>query len=164
MIQESDVEEFEMEPDTFVRNDLEESDQESRRRNCMILINQLVKKFPQESQAVLNQILELFNKEYTENRNSAWQKKAGVINLILASQIQQHSLNYGVNQFSITSEQVQNYISQLIEPELDEADVNNLQIVKSASLKFLFYFRELLPQQRVMDLMPKVARQLQSDS
>lgn len=88
MIQESDVEEFEMEPDTFVRNDLEESDQESRRRNCMILINQLVKKFPQESQAVLNQILELFNKEYTENRNSAWQKKAGVINLILASQIQ----------------------------------------------------------------------------
>lgn len=30
-----DLEEYEFEPDTYVRNDLEESDTETRRRQCM---------------------------------------------------------------------------------------------------------------------------------
>jgi hypothetical protein len=34
-ITEDDLEEYEFEPDTYVKNDLEESDTETRRRQCM---------------------------------------------------------------------------------------------------------------------------------
>ena len=34
-ITEDDLEEYEFEPDTYVKNDLEESDSETRRRQCM---------------------------------------------------------------------------------------------------------------------------------
>ena len=34
-ITEDDFEEYEMEPDSYIRNDLEESDQDTRRRECM---------------------------------------------------------------------------------------------------------------------------------
>lgn len=70
MMQEADVDEFETEPDTFIKNDLEESDQESRRRNCMTLVNEMCKKYPQESNKVLSEVLQLFMGEYTANRES----------------------------------------------------------------------------------------------
>lgn len=34
-ITEDDLEEYEMEPESYIRNDLEESDTETRRRQCM---------------------------------------------------------------------------------------------------------------------------------
>jgi hypothetical protein len=34
-ITDDDLEEYEFEPDTYVKNDLEESDTETRRRQCM---------------------------------------------------------------------------------------------------------------------------------
>ena len=49
-----DLETYEFEPETFVKEDLEETDQESRRRNCMQLVCSLVKAFPDESMSVLN--------------------------------------------------------------------------------------------------------------
>ena len=49
-----DMETYEFEPETFVKEDLEETDQESRRRNCMQLVCALVKAFPEESMSVLN--------------------------------------------------------------------------------------------------------------
>ena len=40
-----DQEEFEDDPDAYIRNDLEESDVETRRRYCMKFVQQLSKKF-----------------------------------------------------------------------------------------------------------------------
>ncbi len=47
-ITEDDFEEYEMEPDSYIRNDLEESDQDTRRRECMKFVQQLSKNFPAE--------------------------------------------------------------------------------------------------------------------
>ena len=40
-----DMDEYEDDPDAYIRNDLEESDVETRRRYCMKLVQQLSKKF-----------------------------------------------------------------------------------------------------------------------
>jgi hypothetical protein len=47
-ITEDDLEEYEFEPDTYVKNDLEESDTETRRRQCMKFVQQLSRKYPAE--------------------------------------------------------------------------------------------------------------------
>jgi len=41
-----DTEEYEDDPDAYIRNDLEESDLETRRRHCMKFVQSLSKKFP----------------------------------------------------------------------------------------------------------------------
>jgi len=42
------MEEYEMEPESYIRNDLEESDTDTRRRQCMKFLQHLTKKFPQD--------------------------------------------------------------------------------------------------------------------
>ena len=43
-----DMEEYDDDADAYIRNDLEESDLETRRRHCMKFVQQLSKKFPNE--------------------------------------------------------------------------------------------------------------------
>ena len=47
-ITEQDVDEYECEPDQYIKNDLEESDQETRRRHCMKFVTKLSSQFGQE--------------------------------------------------------------------------------------------------------------------
>ena len=47
-ITDDDVEEYEMEPESYIRNDLEESDTDTRRRQCMKFLQQLSKHFSQD--------------------------------------------------------------------------------------------------------------------
>jgi len=41
-----DIEEYDDDPDAYIRNDLEESEQETRRKYCMKFVQKLSKKFP----------------------------------------------------------------------------------------------------------------------
>jgi len=47
-ITEEDVEEYECEPQNYIKSDLEESDVETRRYQCMKFVQSLSKKFPDE--------------------------------------------------------------------------------------------------------------------
>jgi hypothetical protein len=53
-ITEEDTEEYEMEPDSYIRNDLEESDSETRRRQCMKFVQSLSKKFGNEVNSLIS--------------------------------------------------------------------------------------------------------------
>ena len=44
-ITEYDKEEYEEDPDAYIRNDLEEADTETRRRNCMRFVKRISKTF-----------------------------------------------------------------------------------------------------------------------
>lgn len=53
MLSEEDVEEYMSEPQQYIKNDLEESDTETRRRLCMKFVQQLSKKYPGEMQQLI---------------------------------------------------------------------------------------------------------------
>ncbi len=53
-ITEDDLEEYEMEPEQYVRNDLEESDTETRRRQCMKFVQALARKYPNEVNGLIS--------------------------------------------------------------------------------------------------------------
>lgn len=44
-ITQEDIDEYNDEPQTYIKNDLEESDSETRRRQCMKFVQQLSKKY-----------------------------------------------------------------------------------------------------------------------
>ena len=63
-ITQEDIDEFEDEPETYIKNDLEESDQETRRRYCMKFVQTLSKRYPQEFGQLVGELIGLLNSEY----------------------------------------------------------------------------------------------------
>jgi hypothetical protein len=49
-ITQQDIDEYEDEPETYIKNDLEESESDTRRKHCMKLLQQMSRKFSSEMQ------------------------------------------------------------------------------------------------------------------
>ena len=64
-----DKDEFEDDPDAYIRNDLEESDTETRRRHCMKFVQQLSKKFSNEVSELIGSHVNNLLAEYNQNRD-----------------------------------------------------------------------------------------------
>lgn len=69
-ITEDDKDEYEDEPDAYIRNDLEETDVETRRRHCTKFVQQLAKKFPQEVGDLVGNYINNLLADYQNNREN----------------------------------------------------------------------------------------------
>jgi hypothetical protein len=68
-ITEDDFNEYEDDPDAYIRNDLEESDTETRRRHCMKFVQQLSKKFPDDVGSLVGNYVNTYLADYQTNRD-----------------------------------------------------------------------------------------------
>ena len=82
-----DKDEFEDDPDAYIRNDLEESDIETRRRHCMKFVQQLSSKFSAEVSQLIGSYINNLLAEYNQNREQNWQKKVTLLNLLITASI-----------------------------------------------------------------------------
>lgn len=163
-ITEDDLEEYEFEPDTYVKNDLEESDTETRRRQCMKFVQQLTRKYSQDVVVLIDGFVGQLMGEYNNNREKEWIKKTTVLNLIITASISQYTYRQGAEQVQITLEQLGGYLENLVLPELQEAKIDNLPILKATCLKFVYMFRNQLPDAFVPVFLDKVSDFLRSQS
>lgn len=86
-ITEDDIDEYENEPESYVKNDLEESDTETRRRQCMKFVQSLARRFPNEINGLISDFVSNLLSEYGANREKEWIKKTTVLNLIITASI-----------------------------------------------------------------------------
>lgn len=163
-INEDDVEEYECEPEAYVRNDLEESDTETRRRQCMKFVQSLARRFPTDVNGLIEGFVQTFMGEYTANRNAEWIKKTTVLNLIITASIAQYTYRSGAEQISIPMEMLGQYLEQLVLPELQEQKIDNLPLLKATCLKFIYMFRNQIPDTFVPVFLEKVADFITSQS
>jgi hypothetical protein len=94
-ITEEDTEEYEIEPDSYIRNDLEESDSETRRRQCMKFVQSLSKKFANEVNSLISDQVANLLADYQQNRDKEWIKKTTVLNLIITASISCYTYRSG---------------------------------------------------------------------
>lgn len=135
------MEEYDDDPDAYIRNDLEESEAETRRRYCMKFVQKLSRKFPNEVAGIVNNFVNTFQQEYMANREQQWPKKCSLLNLLITSSISSYTFRGGASEINISPETLFSYIEQLIFPELQEQEIDNLPILKATCLKFLYMFR-----------------------
>lgn len=140
-----DMDEYEDDPDAYIRNDLEESDVETRRRYCMKLVQQLSKKFSQDVTNLIGNYVNNYLADYQQNREAQWTKKTSLLNLLIGASISQYTFRSGAVEVLIDDQMLFSYIEQLVVPELQEQQVDNLPILKATCIKFVYMFRNQIP-------------------
>lgn len=163
-ITEDDFNEYEDDPDAYIRNDLEESDTETRRRHCMKFVQQLSKKFPDDVGSLVGNYVNTYLADYQTNRDQHWTKKTTLLNLLITASISSYTYRNGATDLKIPESALFNYIETLILPELQEAEVDKLNLLKATCIKFVYMFRNQIPDEHVQSYLKEFAKFLQSMS
>ena len=163
-ITQEDEDEYEDDPDAYIKNDLEESDVETRRRYCMKFVQQLSKKYPQEVGSLIGNYVNSFIAEYQANRESNWTRMTSLLNLLVTASISSYTYKSGATEINISPADLWNYVSQLALPELQEPQINNLPILKATCIKFVYMFRNQIDDQYAQTFVQLFIQFLDSDS
>ncbi|TKA76115.1 hypothetical protein B0A49_03516 [Cryomyces minteri] len=83
-LRESDIELFEDEPIEFIRQDLEGSDSDTRRRAATDFLRQLMEQFEKLVTDVVSQYMNHYLVEYSKDRNNGWKSKDTAVYLFSA--------------------------------------------------------------------------------
>ena len=148
-ITQDDHDEYEDDPDAYIRNDLEESDVETRRRHCMKFVQQLSRKFPEEVSSLIGNYVNTYLQDYSNNRESQWTKKTTLLNLLITASIQSYTYRNGATDLKIPEQVLFSYIEQMVLPELQETEYDNLPLLKATCIKFVYMFRNQIPDEHV---------------
>lgn len=102
--------------------------------------------------------------EYENNRNENWNKKASLLNLLITASISMYTYKTGASSINIPEETLFGYIQQLVIPELQEDKIDNLQILKATCIKFVYMFRNQIPDEHTQTFVSLFANFLKSAS
>ena len=148
IITEFDLDKFCSDPDSYISNDLEEADSETRRRNCINLMHVLGKNFD-----ISGIVMEIVNAElakYAQENN--WSAKVNVINFLIGAHAIQYTLRTGATVVTAKPGEIEQLLKDCIFPELDRVEdlSNESTFIKTACVKYIFIFRNHIPPDWIM--------------
>lgn len=147
VITEYDLEQFESAPDTYITNDLEEADNETRRRNCINFVHALGRNFD-----ISTIVMEIVNAELAKYEQNNWSAKVNVINFLIGAHAVQYTLRTGATVVRAKPGEIEHLLKTCIFPELDRVKDMSKEstFIKTACVKYLFIFRNNIPQDWIM--------------
>ena len=88
-----------------------------------------------------------------------------MLNLLITASIGSYTYNYGATDLLISPETLYSYLDQLVMTELQSSNgqIDALPLVKSTCIKFLYFFRNQLPDQYVSPCVNLLADYLKSE-
>lgn len=87
-----------------------------------------------------------------------------MLNLLITACVAQYSFRNGVWELTVSEEQLFAYISELVLPELQEQQIDNLQLLKATCMKFVYMFRVQVPAEHTLNFVNLFAEHLKSGS
>ena len=162
-LRDSDMEMFEDNPEEFIRRDMEGSDIDTRRRAACDLIRSLSRYFESRIIGVLGNFIQSMLETYKSNPTSNWKAKDTAIYLVISMAVKGSTARLGTTS---TSELVNliELFDMCIRPELERPDVNELPVLKADALKYVVTFRNQIPKQQLVMLLPHFIRHLDAES
>jgi len=157
IITENDLEQFESSPDTYISNDLEEADTETRRRNCINLVHALGRAY--DISSIVMNIVHSELAKYNADTRTNWTSKVNVINFLIGAHAVQYTLRTGATMVTATAAEIEELLKSCIFPELDKLEDISQEstFIKTACVKYLFIFRNHIPADWIVPLMTKLS-------
>ncbi|CAF0997607.1 unnamed protein product [Adineta ricciae] len=162
-LRESDVEEFEDNPEEYIRKDIEKSDSATRRRAAHDFLQALCIFFESQVVQIYSQYIDTMQKEYLQNPAQNWLKKDTCIFLVLALASKGETQKFGITKTSSFISIPAFYTSNIL-PELQNPDVNSLPLIKADCLKFLIDVRSQIDRDALLVSIPQCVRYLSSNN
>ncbi|CAF3715888.1 unnamed protein product, partial [Rotaria sordida] len=162
-LRESDVEEFEDNPEEYIRKDIEKSDSATRRRAACDFLQALCIFFEPQVVSIYSQYIDAMQKEYLQNRTQNWLKKDACIFLVLALASKGETQKFGITKTS-SFISISAFYSNSILPEFQDQDINALPLIKADCLKFLIDVRNQIDRDALLISIPECIRYLSSNN
>lgn len=161
MIREDDEELFEMNHMEYIRRDIEGSDLDTRRRIACELVKVLATHYKEQVMGMVSKHIKNIQTKYVTNPAENWKEKDCAIYLVVSLSTKQ-TAGVSVSTELINFEQ---FISNMIMPELQSEDVNAQPLLRADALKFLTTFRhQICTSTSALDIMPHLTRFLLCES
>lgn len=162
-LRESDIEEFEDNPEEYIRKDIEKSDSATRRRAACDFLQALCVFFEAKVVGLYSQYIETMQQEYLQNPTKNWLKKDTCIFLVLALASKGETQKHGITKTSSLISIPAFYLSNILS-ELQNPDVNSLPLIKADCLKFLITVRNQIDRNALIASLPECVKYLSSNN
>ena len=161
VLRDSDVELFEEEPIEFIRNDLEGSDAETRRRAATDFLKQLSAHFPQMVTSLVFKYINHFLSEFSRNPRANWKSKDTAtylfISIAVKGTITASQGAKSINELVNVVDFFQNNVAEDL-----TSDTGIEPILKVDAIKYLYIFRSQISQVQWHDAFPLLVKHLGS--
>ncbi|SCU88032.1 LANO_0D00870g1_1 [Lachancea nothofagi CBS 11611] len=159
-LRETDEELFEDDPIEYIRRDLEGSDSDTRRRGCTDFLKELKEKNEHLVVSIVLEHIKTFFAKYQADPMSNWKYKDLCIYLFSTLAINGAVSNPGVSSTSILLDVV-DFFTKEISPDLIGSVPH--PILRVDAIKYIYTFRNQLNKSQLIQILPILADQLQSD-
>ncbi|XP_002130634.2 exportin-2 [Ciona intestinalis] len=159
----ADEEQFEDNPEEYIRRDLEGSDVDTRRRAACDLVKGLTKFFEAPVTQIFSQYVASMLQQYASNRAVNWKSKDAAIYLVTSLAQKGSTAKHGTTQANQLVNLDEFFTSHIL-TDLNQENVNNLPVLKSDSIRFVVTFRNQLGKPNLLLVFPHLTRLLTSTS
>lgn len=162
MIREADEERFEDDPESFIMGDMEDCDNESRRKGSQNLLKSMNRQFEKETTSICLDHINTMLSEFSSSPKNKWAAKDAAIHLMLAVSIRAESAQ-GVSSIN-DMVNVMEFFNSYILTELQDTNHSLRPMVKATAIKFVWTFRNQFSSENMSALMPLLINHLSSPS
>uniref|UniRef100_F1KQX7 Exportin-2 n=1 Tax=Ascaris suum TaxID=6253 RepID=F1KQX7_ASCSU len=161
MLRKCDIEQFDDEPNEYIKRDIEGSDIDTRRRGASDFVRALCRRFEGPVTGILSNVITSFLEECARDLSASWLKKDVIYCLVTAIATKTETARFGATSTSDLVNIVDFYQTH-VRCDLFDEDVNRLAILKADSLKYVVTFRNQLTAQQLIEVVGATPKLLSS--
>lgn len=153
---------FEDNPEEYIRRDVEGADVQTRRRAACDLVKSLARYFEKPMTEVFSKYIETMLLNYQQNPQGNWKSKNAAIYLVTSLVVKGSSVRLGTTSTNDLID-ISSFFNNVIRPELERKDINELPVLKADALKYVVIFRNQLSINEILvPLFPQIIQHLKS--
>ncbi len=161
MLRKEDVELFEDDPNEYVRQDIEGSDLDTRRRSAKELVKGLRKNYEREVTDIFGSYIQVLLGQYKANPKGDWRCKDVAVFLLTAVAVSTFRLATGASTVNPMVPLIPFYQEQVL-PDLLAPPGAVHKVLQADALKFVITFRSQIPASEYQRLLPAIVAMLKS--
>ncbi|XP_071494645.1 exportin-2-like [Diadema antillarum] len=159
----ADEELFELNPEEYIRRDIEGSDIDTRRRSACDLVKALTKFFEAPVIEIFSNYVQLMLQGYSSNPDANWKQKDAATYLVTSIASKSKTERHGTVQVSELVN-IPVFYTENILPDLQSPKIDHLPVLKADALKYLMTFRNILPGEMLVGSLPFLVQLLKAES
>ena len=160
----SDEELFELNPEEYVRRDMEGSDFDTRRRAACDLVKGLCKFFEAPVTTLFSQFVNIMIAEYISDPKNKWRSKDAAVFLVTSLAVKAKTEKMGTTQIRDLVNVSDFFVNIASKEFFDLNSINEFQVLRADAIKYIVTFRNHLEKDIIVKCLQALAAHLRAEN